>query len=847
MGKKHMKGRIMEKTMELRKIINKAIIGRFYFSVHLLDFTEGKLITINMEGKNVAEFFWEERPLEEAIRESATQRLVEEDQDFYINGCKRENLQQKFDENRQYSLYAHFYKKDGEMSLARYKFYELKSNTELVLMMGEECKEEHRVREKLEGVNRILQKVNESLAAQMSIIGSLSSIYLSCYHINVQNDTYEELHAKKYIKEVIPREGMAQATLNHFIDAFVQEVFSDYVRSFVDMSTLDKRLSDKKVISQEYVSKFGFWVRIMFIPVEKDGNGKIREVLFVCQDVTHEHNMDQRMSRQLYDDIQMQNKILERERKMYRDALISDSVHNYTVDVTDGLLLERFVTESGMNILQMLELSVPVKYDFFNEQIIRFFKVRFLREDGIEPFLCENMAKEYEEGKTTIEMEYYIPSLDRYFRSTALLSTDDGNGHIMAFVIGRDITQIRKSEEDTKLALKQAYEAANQATAAKTNFLSNMSHDIRTPMNAIIGMTAIAQSYIEDTDRVRDALKKIDTSSRHLLGLVNEVLDMSKIESGKVDLSEKEFNLRELLTNLLNMMMPQAENRNHSLSMQIVELEHENVIGDSLRIQQVFVNILGNAIKYTPQGGILKVIVSEKKTKSNCVGCYEFVFEDNGIGMSKEFMDKIFEPFSRAEDSRVNKVQGTGLGMSITKSIVQLMNGNIQVESEEGKGSKFTITINLKLTDEKVMLEDSQTNVKRDYNFEGMRILLVEDNDINREVARTILEGTKVCIEEATDGVEALHKFQESEIGYYDLILMDVQMPRMNGYQSTEEIRKLERSDAANIPIIAMTANAFAEDVQAAKQAGMDEHLSKPIEIAVLMRTMQKWLYKNKI
>ncbi len=840
-----MKGHIMRKTLELQEIINRTIMGRFYFSIHLLDFSDEKLIRINMEGKEEADFFGEERPLAESIDEYAKKCLIEEDQAFYVNGCKRENLLQKFDENRQYSLYAHFYRKDGEMSLARYKFYELKSNAELVLMMGEECKEEHRVREKLEGVNRILKKVNESLAAQMSIIGSLSSIYLSCYHINVQNDTYEELHAKKYIKAVIPGEGMAQTTLNHFIEEFVQEVFSDYVRSFVDMSTLDKRLSDKKVISQEYVSKFGFWVRIMFIPVDKDANGKIREVLFLCQDVTHEHNMDQRMSRQLYDDIQMQNKILERERKMYRDALISDSVFSYTVDVTDGLLLERYVTESGLNILQMLELSAPVKYDFYNEQVTRYFNARFLREDGLAPFLCENMAKEYEEGKTTIELEYYIPSLDRYFRSTALLSTDDGNGHIMAFIIGRDITQIRKSEEDTKLALKQAYEAANQATAAKTNFLSSMSHDIRTPMNAIIGMTAIAQSHIEDKERVKDALTKIDTSSRHLLGLVNEVLDMSKIESGKVDLNEKEFNLRELLTNLLHMMMPQAENRGHKLSMVITELKHENVIGDSLRIQQVFVNILGNAIKYTPEGGTLKVIVSEKKTKSNCVGCYEFIFEDNGIGMTKEFMNKIFEPFSRAEDSRVSKVQGTGLGMSITKSIVQLMNGNIQVESEEGKGSKFTITIALKLSDEKVTLEENHSSTKGEYSFIGKRILLVEDNDINREVARTILEGTNVFIEEAKNGIEALHKFKESEIGYYDLILMDVQMPMMNGYQATEEIRRLERSDAIYIPIIAMTANAFAEDVQAAKEAGMNEHLSKPIEVAVLMRTMQKWLYKN--
>lgn len=429
----------------------------------------------------------------------------------------------------------------------------------------------------------------------------------------------------------------------------------------------------------------------------------------------------------------------------------------------------------------------------------------------------------------------------------------DENIMVLGF---RCVDKVTKEEIKQHKALKEAFEAANKANNAKSDFLSRMSHDIRTPMNAIIGMTAIATAHINDKERVQYSLGKIDASSRHLLGLINEVLDMSRIESGKISLNEDKFNLPELINNLLVMVQPQAKKHNHSLEVHILDIKHENVIGDSLRLQQAFVNIMGNAVKYTPDNGTICLTVKEAPSHNDATGYYEFIFEDNGIGMPEEYIGRIFEPFSRVEDVRTSKIQGTGLGMAITQNIIHMMDGEILVESKEGKGSKFTITLFLKLQENQEQeknpssLEDGTDNGNleqklkntRENNYSGKRLLLVEDNEINREIAIEILGMTDIQIEEAHNGKEAVEKFQSKEPGYYDVILMDVQMPVMNGYEATTAIRLLERPDAGTIPVIAMTANAFAEDIADSKNAGMNEHLAKPLDVTKLNEVLKKYL-----
>jgi len=420
----------------------------------------------------------------------------------------------------------------------------------------------------------------------------------------------------------------------------------------------------------------------------------------------------------------------------------------------------------------------------------------------------------------------------------------------------RQIAEKKDDEYTEKLlkaneVLRDAYAVAKQANSAKTDFLSRMSHDIRTPMNAIIGMTTVAEAHLDDKERVKDCLKKIGVSSQYLLYLINEVLDMGKIESGKFVLSEENVNLLNLVDNTVEVVHSTIKEKNHELKVDIKEIEHENVIGDGVRIQQVLVNILNNAAKYTPHGGHIQMIVAEKPFYKNKIGCFEFVIRDDGIGMSQEFLERLYEPFERASDVRVNKEMGTGLGMVITKNIVEMMDGDIQVESEVGKGTTFTVTVTLKLQEEKKVSgdgidgeenEDSSLDRINDSDFSGERVLLVDDIELNREVVCEILGMTGLEIDTAENGKEAVDKFSASEEGYYKMIFMDIQMPVMNGYEAVKNIRAMSRADAKTIPIIAMTADAFVEDVKASKKAGMNEHIAKPVDFDRLMEILNQWL-----
>ena len=438
----------------------------------------------------------------------------------------------------------------------------------------------------------------------------------------------------------------------------------------------------------------------------------------------------------------------------------------------------------------------------------------------------------------------------------------------------------REEERKAKQALEEAYAAANRANQAKSEFLSKMSHDIRTPMNAILGMAAVAEGYLEDKAKVADCLSKIRMSGDHLLGLINAVLDMSKIESGSVCLTESVFSLNGMMREIGLMIRPDTEQKEQHLEVYVGDLSHDAVYGDVVRVKEVLLNLLSNAVKYTPKKGCIRAALEEKPSGKDHVGCYEFTVEDNGIGMSPAFQEKMFTPFERAADARVRGIQGTGLGLAITRNLVQMMNGTIQVESRLDEGTRFVVTVFMKLAGEKPE-EDGQAPGKakdkareparekagaqtagekagRCHNtgnpsgtaaFEpGARILLAEDNDLNREIVQELLmlQGLETAC--AVNGREAVDLFAGNPPGTYALILMDIQMPVMNGYEASRAIRTMgergERPDGAEIPIIALTANAFADDVYRAKQAGMSEHIAKPLEIDRLLEVMHRWMDK---
>ena len=392
-----------------------------------------------------------------------------------------------------------------------------------------------------------------------------------------------------------------------------------------------------------------------------------------------------------------------------------------------------------------------------------------------------------------------------------------------------------------KQAAEQAFEVASDASQSKSAFLANMSHDIRTPMNAIIGITSLIRHDAGNEDKVMEYADKIDVSAQHLLSIINEVLDMSKIEAGKAVFKYTDFSISEFMQKIQMMFRSQAAQKHQTLVIDYDNIQHEWVSGDHLHLMQIFSNLLSNAVKYTQEGGNIQFLVEECETNSKMFAKYRFAVSDNGMGMSADFKNRIFDAFTRAESSLTNKIEGTGLGMAITKSLVDAMGATIAVESEPGQGSCFEVLIDLRIAENRSvsLASPEEKEESNDTILQGMRFLCAEDNELNAEILTELLkiEGAECTICE--NGEKILEAFKQSAPGDYDMILMDVQMPVMNGYEATKAIRRSSHELAKTIPIIAMTANAFSEDIQHSLAAGMNAHVSKPVEMKVLEKTIR--------
>ena len=468
----------------------------------------------------------------------------------------------------------------------------------------------------------------------------------------------------------------------------------------------------------------------------------------------------------------------------------------------------------------------------------------------VEKSVVDNVLKDYQKtiGFTTILMAGFILllfaglfySISRRSLAEQKAEYEKRNNEIQTQAM-KEMEESNKKLKKAKDITTEALQTAENANKAKTDFLSNMSHDIRTPMNAIIGMTSLIRHDAGNKAKVIEYADKIDISSQHLLGIINDVLDMSKIEAGKTVFKYTDFSILDFITELNTIFHSQIDEKNQTLTIIKENIRHEWVNGDQVHLMQIFSNLVSNAVKYTQEGGKIQFLVEECETKSSVYAKYRFLVSDNGMGMSADFKDTIFDAFTRAESSMTNKIQGTGLGMAITKNLVEAMGGTIDVESELGQGSCFEVLIDLRIAEDRFVssAEQAEKDEPAGNVLKGMRFLCAEDNELNAEILMELLkiEGAECTICE--NGKRVLEAFEQSAPGDYDMILMDVQMPVMNGYEATKAIRRSSHELAKTIPIIAMTANAFSEDIQHSLAAGMNAHVSKPIEMKVLEKTIR--------
>ena len=470
------------------------------------------------------------------------------------------------------------------------------------------------------------------------------------------------------------------------------------------------------------------------------------------------------------------------------------------------------------------------------------------RSDGDEYFIsCHSVGGEGWNTMIIVPTSVLGDSADHMLWSTrrfftilgALLILDFSC--VVFFLTDNRNRKLMEQKEESNRVLKVAAEEAQSASIAKSEFLSHMSHDIRTPINGIMGMTEIALKNVSDAGCVKDCLGKISNSSQHLLSLINDVLDMSRIESGKVALNSAPINMSAVTDECASIIGGQLLERDLELIREFGDFDHPHLIGDELRLRQVLINILGNAVKFTPDGG--KIWFRVRQTGSaDGKAQFHFEIEDTGIGMKQEFLKHIWEPFAQEDGGSRTNYKGTGLGMAITKQFVEMMGGTISVESRLNVGSKFVIDLSLDIDQNAAAAAEAPEEAE--VHLEGMRILLVEDNEINMEIAQYLLEDVGIAVTCAENGQLALEQFQNHEAGSFDMILMDIMMPVMNGLDAARAIRALDRPDAKTIPIVAMTANAYDEDVRRAREAGMNGHLAKPIDTALLYRTLSELYHR---
>ena len=654
----------------------------------------------------------------------------------------------------------------------------------------------------------------------LAIIQTFASEYTSVYYVNL-------------ITEEMTPYAMNQVTEIAFGDIFrsgirFSEAYDLYVQQFVSdsdklrmmetgsLSNIVKVLRDRQSFSTQYMNIRGRYCRMKIVRMG-DSIDNMQIVLGFSDD-------DEEIRRD-----RGQQSVVYGLAEDFECVFYVDTRTYEETQIRLGSMFDRFIP--GWSALR----NFSERLNMFNKYVVH-------RSDKDE-FLINNARSRILDNLRTNDtyyVNYRIVLGERVLYYQNKYVKDVRNpGYVIVGM--HSVDEETRARMQSNRELQDARAKAEAASNAKTTFLFNMSHDIRTPMNAIIGFTEMARNNLDSPDKVANYLDKVKISSDHLLQLINDVLDMARVESGSISIEENCCNVRNEMENLYTILKANADSKQVNLYMDFVNLTSENVIADRLHVNQILINIISNAIKYTDPGGNVSFSIRQLPSDREGYCSYEFIVSDDGIGMSEEFVGKIFESFSRERTSTLSGVEGTGLGMSIVKHLVDLMDGDIYVRSEEGVGT--TVTLNLEFREASGSAETSDETAidVKEVSLEGMKVLLVEDNELNREIIRAILEEKGIIVTEAEDGSIAYNIMQQASGDTFDLILMDIQMPNMNGYETTRKIRKLWNLAVANIPIIAMTANVFEEDRKMAFEAGMNAHLGKPIDTKALMNTLMRF------
>ncbi|MDO5145744.1 MAG: ATP-binding protein [Eubacteriales bacterium] len=669
-------------------------------------------------------------------------------------------------------------------------------------------------------------ELNKRRSAQRFIL-AVSDLYEAIYEADLYQNT---IHAWKEGRDSVSFTHKYETLEQLFQAAYQKHVHPDYRKSFKNTfftESMKKAFeSGKQNLSLEYpsLSPSGQyeWVSTQAQLLSKSASSM--EVMIYIKNIAAERAEELRQQTASLESIQLMQAI-----HTTYDILVSVNLtkNSYSM-VNNNKFLNKTAPPQGIfdNLILVEASTVPKRF----------------RSEFIKKFDRQSLLQAYEDGYPSVYLEHQQmgeDGLGHWVSTHVMFTRNPYNDDVMGITLIRRIDDLRATEEKNRKILEDALMMAEQANKAKSDFLSRMSHDIRSPMNAIIGMTTIAKSNLQDVDRVRECLDKISSSSQYLLALINDILDFSRIESGKISINHEPFELQKMLKSLSAIVSVQTLEKGQFFQIISQDDLQQSYVGDELRLKQILMNLLGNAHKYTPSGGRISLEISAKK-QSNCNTILRFSVRDTGSGIAPEFLSDIFNPFSQGNNANSNT--GSGLGLAITKNLVNLMNGHISLTSQLGKGSCFTVEIpleNYNTTDfEPEKWIENIPDEADSIQFQGEKILLAEDNTLNQEVAVTILEMHHLSVDVASNGQEALEIFEASAPRTYLAILMDIQMPVMNGYEAAAAIRSLDRKDAQTTPIYAMTANSFARDVSEALACGMNGHIAKPVDFEYLIKIL---------